>query len=684
MAGLLTVIVVLFGALAGKLVFIQGFSADRYLALGRSERLRTIALSGNRGSIFDRNGRELALSIEQTTLWANPHLVTDPLREAESLAPVLGLSVADLQSKLSTAAAFVYLARKVDDATAARAEALKLAGVFTLQEPKRFLPDGNLAAPLLGSVGIDNTGLSGLEQEYNGVLAGRAGKLIEESDPLGSEIPGGLHQYQPAVDGSDLVLTIDQSLQYETEQDLAAEIVAAKAKGGMAMLMDSHTGDILAAANLVAAPPVTATDPTASTTAAAPVAGTPTPAAGAPIPSPTAGTFTQVYEPGSVNKLVTISAALQSGVVKPSDHFQVPDTMKVSDTTFHDAETHPVENWTVTDILANSSNIGTIMIAQKLGKDRLNQYLRSYGFGQTTDLQFPGESAGLLIPPDKWSGTSIATVPIGQGVAVTATQMLAAYNTIANGGQYVAPRLVAATIDSQGREHPTPAPPRHPVVSTEVSREMTAMLGEVVRVGTGTAAAIADGYAVAGKTGTANKPLSGARGYMSGVYVSSFAGFVPAGRPAITGIVILDQTGQFGGTVAAPVFAKIARYGLREFRIPPAPPLGLVAGVPLATPQTAQAAGEPAAPAGTAALSPAATTPRAPTTPTTPAIPAGQRPTTTSTPPRRLSTTTTVAGRASPSGTSPPPTTTTTVAGRISPPGTSPPPTKATTHPAIR
>jgi cell division protein FtsI (penicillin-binding protein 3) len=640
MAAMLAVMALAFGAVAGKLVYIQGLAANRYLTLGNySDRIRTIALPGERGSIFDRNGRELALSIDQTTFWANPHLVTDPLREAESLAPILAQPVAGVQAKLSQNAWFVYLARKVDDATATRIEALKLDGVFSLQEPKRFLPDGSLAAPLLGSVGTDNTGLSGLEHEYDSVLSGRSGRLIQESDPGGNAIPGGLHQYQPAARGDDLVLTIDQSLQYETEQALAAEIVAANAKGGMAMIMDSRTGEILAAANLVH-PPVAP----ASASGAAP--GPPQPPGPQVVPASTAATFTQVFEPGSINKVVTISAALQLGLIKPSDHFLVPYTVPVGPSVFRDAEPHRPENWTVTDILANSSNVGTIAVAQKVGKDRIDQYLRAFGFGTTTGVNFPGESAGLLLPPSKWSATSIATVPIGQGVAVTATQMLAAYNTIADGGEYVAPKLIEATIDAQGHQHPTAPSPRHRVVSAQVAHQMTTMLDEVVRVGTGKAAAIADGYTVAGKTGTANKPLTGARGYMQGAYVSSFAGFVPAEQPALTGIVILDQTAQFGGAAAAPVFASIARYGLREFRIPPQPPQPPAAGVPLATPVSAQAVGEPGSPP-----------------PTIPATPPGPRrapaPTTTTTPPRR-STTTTAPGKGTPPGTAPPPPTSTT------------------------
>jgi cell division protein FtsI (penicillin-binding protein 3) len=568
---------VFFGAVAVRLVYIQGLSANRLVAVGRSQRISTVYLPGERGSIFDRNGHELAISIPQSTIWANPHLVTDPVGESQLLAPIVGVDATTLQQRLTTNANFVYIARKVDDPTAAKIKGLKLDGVFSLQESKRFLPEGDLAAPLLGTVGTDNTGLSGLEQQHNKMLAGRPGKLIEERDPTGSQIPGGLHQYQPAAMGEDVVLTIDQSLQFETEQALSAEIVAAKAKGGMALLMDSQTGELLAVASMTVPAPAAPNQPPP-----------------APVQASSETAFTNVYEPGSVNKLVTISAALQSGVVQPDQRFIVPDSKVVDGTVFRDAEPHPVENWTTTDILANSSNIGTINIAQQLGKDRINQFLRNYGFGQATALNYPGESAGLLLDPRKWSGTSMATVPIGQGVAVTAVQMLAAYNTIANGGIYVAPKLIASTIDGKGKQHPTPPSARHQVVSPDVARAMTTMLGEVVRVGTGTSAAI-DGYSVAGKTGTARIPLVGARGYQDGVYASSFAGFVPAERPSLTGIVIVDGTAQFGATTAAPVFAQIARYGLREFRIPPQPPQPPPPGVPLATPASAAAAGEPGA-----------------------------------------------------------------------------------------
>jgi cell division protein FtsI (penicillin-binding protein 3) len=271
----------------------------------------------------------------------------------------------------------------------------------------------------------------------------------------------------------------------------------------------------------------------------------------------------------------------------------VPGKIKVADHVFTEHDPHPTVQWSVTDIMANSSNVGSIMIGQKLGKDRIDQYLRAFGLGERTGTGFPGESRGIMLDPKKWSGTSIGTIPIGQGIAVTAMQMLAAYNTVANGGEYVAPKLVKATLDATGTPQPTPPSERRRVISERTAKQVTGMLDEVVRVGTGTAAAI-DGYTVAGKTGTARKPLENARGYKAGAYVSSFAGFVPAEKPALTAMVMLDEpTPIYGGLVAAPVFAEITRYGLRQFRIPP-PAVAEAPVVPSVSPDVARSGnGEP-------------------------------------------------------------------------------------------
>jgi cell division protein FtsI (penicillin-binding protein 3) len=658
---LLVALLVAFALVAARLIDVQGFSAGPYAALGLAQRVHTELLPADRGSILDRNGNTLAMSAPQPTIWADPTLVTAPAREAAALAPILGEDVPTLTARLSRPGRFSYLAREVDEGTAKEVHDLNLPGVFLVDEPKRFDPDGPLAAPVIGLVGVDGQGLSGLEQQYNGNLAGKPGKLATEDDPSGRPIPGGVSRLTPATKGSDLVLTLDRPLQYAVEQDLSDEIVKSHAQGGMAIIMNRTTGEVLALANLSIGADGTTVAPASSNSA-----------------------VTTVYEPGSVEKLITVSAALDRGVVHPTDVFALPDHLRIYDRTFTDDTPHPVEQWTPTDILTASSNIGAVTLAEKVGKRPLVNYLHRFGLGTETSLQFPYESGGILLDPSQWSGVTLATVAFGQGMAVTAMQLVAAYNAIANGGVYVAPKLVKATVDGTGRVVPTPPSATHRVVSADVAREVTAMLTEVVRGGTGTEAQIA-GYQVAGKTGTARKALQGQSGYAS-TYVSSFAGFVPASDPAFTAMVVLDQpTPIFGGLVAAPVFQDISTYALRELEVPPpAPDPGLFAGVPHAQPSAATAADEPGKSHGFTATVPGqvggllappppavATTTTLPVVPTTapPAPPAG------ATNPAGGTGTGPAGGAgtskaSSPPTTAPPPTTTT-AAPRKSPPTTS-------------
>lgn len=586
--------VLAFGALGGRLVFLQAAPPEEYRALGERQLVHEMTLHAPRGTIFDRNGRELALSVPQSTVWANPRQVTDPAGQAAQLAPLLGVDAVLLQDRLSKDAAFVYLARTVPDEVAKQVSALGLPGVHLQAEPKRFTPAGALAAPVIGTVGTDNEGLSGIELQFEDTLAGRPGSETREETPAGTPYDG-VRERKAAVPGDDLVLTIDRSLQFETERALAAEIEVADAAGGIAIVMDTKTGEILAIANL-------SVDPDGD---------------GPPVPATKNTAVTNVYEPGSVNKLITIAGALEEGLVRADEALTVPGTIKVADHVFKEHDPHPTVQWSVTDIMANSSNVGSIMIGQQLGKQRLDQYLRAFGFGERSGLGFPGESRGIMLDTAKWSGTSLPTIAIGQGIAVSALQMLAAYNTVANGGEYVAPKLVKATVDAEGRQHPTPPSLRRRVISERTATQVTGMLAEVVRVGTGTNAAI-DGYTVAGKTGTARKPLENARGYKAGAYISSFAGFVPAENPSMSAIVMLDEpTPIFGGLVAAPVFAEVLRYGLRQFRIPP-PPMALPAVVPEVSVDVAkEGSGEPVGTPPPAARRPAAAT--ATTAPASPA-----------------------------------------------------------------
>ncbi|HWC39999.1 MAG TPA: penicillin-binding protein 2 [Acidimicrobiales bacterium] len=532
-------------AVVARLLYVQGVSASRYAAVGKAQLLHTVTVPALRGSVVDRNGEPLAMSVLQTTIVADPHQVSDPKGEAAALAPILGVDPATLEQKLSQNAGFVYLARTVGDDVAARVKALHLPGLTFLQEPKRFQPQGNLAAPLIGQVGTDGRGLGGVEYQKNGQLAGHDGTTVVERDPSGRQLPGG-RVVQSSQPGQGVVLTIDRALQFDAEQALSNEIVTSNAKGGTAVVMDAHSGEILAMANMAAG-----------------VNG------GPPVEAPSNNALTTVYEPGSVTKVVTIGGALQEHVVTPDQRFTVPDSTRVANSVFHDAEGHPTQSMSVTDILAQSSNVGTIGIAQQLGRSKLDSYLRAFGLGKRTGLGFPGESAGLLLNPAHASGTDIATVPIGQGEAVTAVQMLDAYNAVANGGLFVPPRLVRATIGSDGTRHQVPAARTHRIISPTTAQELTGMLQQVVQSGTGTTAAL-PGYSVAGKTGTAQKPLANGPGYQPGAYMATFVGFVPAQHPAISAIVVLDQpTPIFGGIVAAPVFAQIAQYELRRLGIPP-------------------------------------------------------------------------------------------------------------------
>jgi cell division protein FtsI (penicillin-binding protein 3) len=548
LVALLVAMSVAFAGLVWRLADVQVVSAERYAVFGESQRLESRVLPADRGSILDRNRAELAISLNRQTVWADPSLVTDPAATALALAPVLHLDPEELHGLLTEDTYFVYLARTVEDDVATAVGALDLAGVFLQDEPARFLPSGTLAGPVLGEVGRDGVGLSGLELQYDEQLTGEPGELLVEKDVAGNDIAAGTRQLRPPERGDNLMLTIDQAMQYETERVLGEQIVASRAKGGIAIVMDPRTGEILALANLDAGKN-----------------GTP------PTPSFDNMAVTRVYEPGSTNKVVTISAAVEEGIVDGDTRLSVPDSYKVADAVFQDDEHHEPAYWSVDEIMAESSNVGTIMIGQELGKDRIDEYLTKFGMADQTALDFPGESAGILPDPDDWSGTTIATLPIGMGVAVTALQMLGAYNTIANDGTYVAPRLVKGIVDSSGKVHEPDVEKGHRVVSAETAAEVSRMLVGAVAHGTGTAAAVAN-YTVAGKTGTARKPKENALGYQDGAYVASFAGFVPAEAPRLSAIVVLDEpTPYYGGLVSAPVFSRLAAAGTRLFDVPTHP-----------------------------------------------------------------------------------------------------------------
>ncbi len=551
---LLVTLLLAMAAIVVRLTFLQVKDASAFEALAHNQRVRTIALPPSRGTIFDRNGDELAMSLPAKAVYADPHLVRDPAAEAPIVAQALGLDEAKVQAQLGGAGGFVYIAHGVDAKLAAKLEARKLRGIGFLDESRRYYPADSLAPQVLGFVGLDGTGLAGLELQYQSLLAGRAGRQVVEEDPTGILIPQAAGSDQPPVPGDDLLLTIDRDIQYRAQQALISAVKANHAKGGTVIVLNPHTGEILAMASYPWFDPnhFAQADPRAVTNRA----------------------VTDAYEPGSVNKVITASAALEEHILKLNTRLMVPDHYQLYTKTFHDAEPHPTERMTIGDIIAYSSNIGAIMTAHLLGTDRFASYLYRFGLAHRTGIDFPGESAGILPPVAQWSGTSMGTIPIGQGIAVTPLQMACVYATIANGGVWVQPRLVQGTVGPDGRIIESPAPEARRVISDQTAGEVARLLGYGVDVGTGVQAQI-PGYWVAGKTGTARKVNAKGTGY-SNNYVASFIGFTPASRPEFVVAAVIDEPATvFGGIAAAPLFRDVARFALARLRIPPAAPLAI-------------------------------------------------------------------------------------------------------------
>ncbi|HMD45665.1 MAG TPA: penicillin-binding protein 2 [Acidimicrobiales bacterium] len=550
-------VLVLLGV-AARLVDVQVFASSRYRAQGRAQLSQLISIPALRGGIYDRDGRVLALSVPTKTVIADDFQVAHPFTEAAQLAPMLGVPVAVLATELHRPSGYVALVRDVPTAEATRVADANLPGLTLVDDSHRVVPNGLLAAPVLGAVAASGSGSSGLEYEYQRALAGRSGGETLLESPLGVALPQSpVTGVRPAEPGTGLELTLDEPLQYETEQALAAQITATHALSGTAVVMDVRTGQIVSMANLV--------QRTTAGTGATPATSTGV----AEAPSNLA--VTQLYEPGSVFKLVTFSAAIEDGVISPSTVFSVPDHITLDGSMFHDAEPHATEQLSATQILSQSSNIGTSEIASDLGEQRLLAQVQQLGFGRYTGLRFPGESPGLLVSAAQWEPTDLVSLPIGQVDAVNAQQVLDMYNAVANGGVMVQPSLVRATVAGNGRtEAPAPAPGRR-VMSATTAAELSAMLQQVVANGTGTGAMV-PGYTVAGKTGTAQIPQVGKDQYIQGAYMASFVGFAPADHPVLSAIVVLDRpTPIFGGTVAAPVFSQIMGAALHRYGIPTTP-----------------------------------------------------------------------------------------------------------------
>ena len=539
---LLCLFALVFAGTLARAVWLQGIQAGTLERMATRQHVETEQIPAGRGTIFDRTGEPLAIGEQTTTVYADPREVKDPRKVAIAAARALDLDADKLYPQLADRSRhFVYVRRKADPVEAARLEKLNLPGLGFYPEERRTYPQRSVASHVLGYAGVDNDGLEGLEKTLERSLAGKPGSQTIVRDPFGRAID--VIATKPEQAGADVFLTIDHRIQANAEAVLRATVQQWGAKAATAVVLDPHTGAVLAMAN---APSF---DANKFSTASADRRRN--------------RAITDTYEPGSTFKLVTVSGALSEKLVAPSTKFTLKTSIQVADRIIHEHEPRPTQTMSVAQILSESSNVGTITLAQLLGKERLLKWIGRFGFGQPTGVDFPGESPGIL--PGYWSGSTIGNVPIGQGIAVTPLQMAAAYGAIANGGTLHKPYLIER-VGGQRRHRPS----GRAVVSETVSAQVMTMLRDVVSAegGTGAAAAV-PGYTVAGKTGTAAKPEPG--GYSSSRYVASFVGVVPAKDPRLVILVSVDEPrlAIWGGVVAAPAFSKIARFGLQYLEVAP-------------------------------------------------------------------------------------------------------------------
>jgi cell division protein FtsI/penicillin-binding protein 2 len=526
-------------AAVGRATWLATVKASDLRSRALSQQVEDITVPAERGSILDRHGLDLAVSEDATTVFANPFLIKNPAQVAAKVSPLLGMPEGDVLKLISDPRkGFVYLRRKMSGPAGAKIAKLKIEGIGTMVEPKRTYPQGALASQLIGTVGTDNVGLSGLEQLFDKRLHGTDGKRRVVRDALGD--PVSIVDVKRAQPGHDAQLTLDATLQERVEAVLADVGSTYRPAGATALVMDPRSGAILALANW---PRVDANN-----------------IGGAPPYARQDRAVAAAYEPGSTFKAITVSGALQEKLVTPDTTFDIPPQIQVADRTIKDAEDHGYETLSVARILAVSSNIGAVKIGLRLGPDRFDKYVRGFGFGKPTGVDLPGESPGIVLHPKQYSGSSMGNMPIGQGVAVTPIQMAQAYSAIADGGIMHRPYVV----QGDGR-------PGKRVLARSTAKQVAKMLQGVLAAGGTASEAAIPGYTLAGKTGTAQKPDLVNGGYSKYKYVASFIGFAPATKPRLEVAVMVDepQGAIFGGVVAAPAFQKILQFALPYLKVPP-------------------------------------------------------------------------------------------------------------------
>jgi len=557
------VFILAFLLLGVRLFSIQISDHARYARLSVDQVRKNLTTSALRAGIYDRYGQILAVSRPTSLVIADDLQITHPVREAEAMSPIVKIPVVTLTAMLSKKSGYVIVNNSLDLTDGHRLGALGFPGIVVEGSSVRSYPNGTLATSVLGGTNGAGAGSAGLEYEYQKMLAGQTGVTREFVSASGVSLPSSDSVVvQKAKPGVGLELTLDTSLQFVTERDLAKQLATTGALSGTAVVMDVKTGEILADASLVN-----------TKTSAGPLG--PISAWGKSVGQPGIEqsinnlAFTQNYEPGSVFKVVTFSAALQAGLITPTSIVTVPNSVVVGGRFFHDAENHGLEHLSATQVLAESSNIGTYEIGLRVGETGLLAQVQRLGFGQMTAVNFPGESPGLLVDAAKWYTSDEVALPIGQVDAIPPIEVLDAYNAIANGGVFVEPKLVRGYVYADGTVKATPPSEQRQVLSPSVASTMNTMLQKVVLDGTGTNAII-PGYSVAGKTGTASMPFPGRDQLLTGDYNASFVGFAPANDPVLSMIVVIErpQTTIYGGAVAAPIFQEVMSYALHHYGIP--------------------------------------------------------------------------------------------------------------------
>ncbi|HDK27302.1 MAG TPA: stage V sporulation protein D [Candidatus Atribacteria bacterium] len=532
-----------------RLYNIQVIQSNKYKELAQQEHLTSFSIEGERGNIYDRNLKKLAVNVNTKSLFAIPPRIQDPHKTAQLLSSVLNLETREILSKLNQKNSFVWIKRKLNDIEVEEVKKLNLPGLDFLDENKRYYPRKKLASNLLGFAGIDNQGLEGLELYFEKELKGLPSLVILERDASGGKIPFGIKRFSNYQDGNSIVLTIDEVIQYITEEALDKAFYQYKAKTGVAIVVKPKTGEILA----MAVRP--SFDPNYFNRFSRDLWRN--------------RAITDIYEPGSTFKIITIATALEEGVVKLDDQFYCKGWIKYNGNIFHDIEPHGAQD--LTGIVKNSCNIGVIQVGTRLDEKVFEKSIRRFGFGSLTEISLPGEVNGLVRSVKDWSKISLASLSIGQEIAVTPIQLIMAISAIANRGTLMKPMIVKEIVDShQNRVKVFKPKPVRQVVSTETALTMTKILEQVVIDGTGKGAKVPE-YRVAGKTGTAQKFDFSTGKYSKNKYSALFVGYAPVENPQIAILVLLDEPrgSYYGGIVAAPVFKEIASKALPYLSIPP-------------------------------------------------------------------------------------------------------------------